>query len=370
MAASCAVKAFCTGPWVVHPAGHRAFGNQTTPEPHAESYKRPTVRLRGRSCLDVGQLSLSEMLKSNDLPSRIHPSEVDVVQRSLAGSDRGVWEQLLEQDGIEVCLAAGEPHSGTLTFKAEAELPGISLEMGADQLSYFQQRCQWDPYVVDVSVHNVRPGNEQEVPGNIFYFVVRAPPFADRDMVTQIVMCKSSNGDAYCTYCRSVDHPGYPAGKKGRIRAELCGNVVAFRRDPADPEHSSRMILITRQNFKLPFVPSWVVNLWAPSKLVDFVQRLRRSAKRRRGELRVGMQLPCAALFRVDRDARDSEDCSQEFSVASTECSTSPEQDVVPRRPKAEPAAAAPSEPGPGPQPAVEEVCATAGPCAVCAFLF
>jgi hypothetical protein len=242
-------------------------------------------------------MSLVEMLQCGDLPEHIAWGEVEVLSRAASGGDLGSWETLCSQDRVMVSKAATESRTSNVTFRVDAELPGVPIELAADQLCCFGERCRWDPYIVGTRVHAVRPASEQEVPANLFYYVVHAPPFADRDAVTQIVASKSSGGDAMFTYCRSVDHPGYPAGRMGRIRAHMNGTFTVIRRDPADPERSSRLMIISGQDIKLPFVPSWLVSYFMPSKLVDIMQRLRRAAQRRRAQVAQGASLPCEAFF-------------------------------------------------------------------------
>lgn len=97
------------------------------------------------------------------------------------------------------------------------------------------------------------------------------------------------------TYCRDVEDARYPAGMKSRIRGNLDGCLSAVRRDPKDPKHSSHFLLITRQDIKLPFIPVRFVNFWAPNKLYEFVQNLRRQCERKCVER---ARPPCAVMFR------------------------------------------------------------------------
>jgi hypothetical protein len=118
----------------------------------------------------------------------------------------------------------------------------------------------------------------------------------------------------------------------GRIRAHMNGTFTVIRRDPADPEHSSRLMIISGQDIKLPFVPSWLVNYFVPSKMVEIMQRLRRAAKSRQAQIAQGVPLPCEAFFRdvtaagqQKTDGRGWEDVeakNQRAAPSCNECST------------------------------------------------
>jgi hypothetical protein len=271
-------------------------------------------------------MSVTELLRCEDLAPRIEWAELDIIHRSLAVVEDHLWEHLHAQDGVSIMTAAGEPRSGVMTFRAVAKLPGVPLEVAADQLCNWTERCKWDPFIVDVETYDVRPGNAREPPSNVFYFGVHAPPFTERDMVTQIVAARSQEANAYYTYCRSVDHPAYAEGRKGRIRAHLSGTIAAVRRDEADPEKSSVLTLITRQDFKLPFVPVWFVNLFCPSRLVDFMRRLRGSSKRRLAAIAAGASLPCKDLFEapLPEKLRDADAACRSAKVDSGELTGEP----------------------------------------------
>mmetsp|Transcript_13190 Transcript_13190/g.34832 ORF Transcript_13190/g.34832 Transcript_13190/m.34832 type:complete len:410 (+) Transcript_13190:2-1231(+) len=291
-----AASAFCAGPWAVEPAGLRALGNEVSPTPRVEAAAGAPAPRPPRT-----DMRLCDLLKA-ELPARVHPSEIDVISAGLSGGDGGAWERLCSQDGVTVSLVAGEPRGGCVTLKAEASLPGVPVALAADQLNNFQQRTQWDEYCRDVKVHDIAAGDQgYAVAGQLMYFVLHAPPFSARDFVTQVVTMRSKSGDAYLTYTRSVEDEAFPAGRDGRVRARLDGCLVVVRRDPKDPENSSQMLMLTRQDIKLPFVPHWFINRFAPAKLTEFVQGLRTACQRK---LASRSFPPAEALFRGQGKAK------------------------------------------------------------------
>lgn len=320
---------FCAGPWAVEPTGLRALGNEVVPWPAFQQTQAAEPEL----CAPRGDLKLCELFKA-EVPNRVHANEVDVIRQGLASAEDDCWELLAEQAGVSVHLVAGEPRNGCVTLKATASLPGLPVELAADQLNNMQQRMLWDQYVRDVTLTDIPAGEKgYAVPGQCMYFVLHAPPFADRDFVTQVVTMKSRKGDAYLTYTRSIEHEAYPAGMKNRVRARLDGCMVAVRRDPKDPLNSSQMLMMTRQDIKLPFVPVWFINRWAPSKLADFVNDMRRRAESQRATRTAPPSLALFALFqREEEDERelataasgkdDASDDGSDASKASTQTPT------------------------------------------------
>mmetsp|Transcript_32387 Transcript_32387/g.69024 ORF Transcript_32387/g.69024 Transcript_32387/m.69024 type:complete len:351 (+) Transcript_32387:53-1105(+) len=265
--------------WIVESVGASALGNITEPEPGGvtssdNGLQCEAAHQQGPPDQDFSHLNLCDLLKCEDLPAYIHPSEVAIISDFASGINVGKWEELLVQDCHKVSRVKGDPLSGPITFMVESTLKGVPLALASDQCNNFPQRTAWDRHIHSVVLHDVQPGNTTSVPSNLFYFVLRAAPFQDRDFVARHILGTSTSGNGYFTYMRDTRHVAYPPGQKRRIRGSMPGCLNMIRRDPTDPENSCIFVNIVRVDLKLPFVPLWLVNTWAPMKYAAFTKSL------------------------------------------------------------------------------------------------
>lgn len=228
----------------------------------------------------------------------IHPDEFMLAADVLRSrDDASQWEVLSSspKTGFSLKRRAKEP-PGPVTIMIEATVKGIPMELAADVLSNFTRRSEWDKQQVNFQTHDDW-GCPASHANGLFYFSLHIPPLADRDFVNYFALARAADGSGYMTFARDGEHPSYPAGHEGRIRAQLHGNVMYMFRPPEDLG-SSRFVMITKQDIKLAVIPYWLINVCVPHELGRWKNRLQAQCELRLKQHRAsGSKFPLADLF-------------------------------------------------------------------------
>mmetsp|Transcript_125449 Transcript_125449/g.267845 ORF Transcript_125449/g.267845 Transcript_125449/m.267845 type:complete len:401 (+) Transcript_125449:71-1273(+) len=300
--------------WRVQPRGLAILGNKTT-----------VIDGHGFEGLSRGPPpagGIEAILAGGQSQRLIHQREVDLVAKALeGGDDSSKWIRLLgPTDGITVSRRAGESLHDAVTMKLEATIPGVPVQVAVSQGMNYDRRGEWDK-----QVHDFHSYDEWGYPGDhknsLFYFATHTPPLTDRDFLTYMVVAPATDGSGCVTFCRDGNHPAFPVGHKGRIRAEMRGCAAMISRDPDDPCGSSRFVFITKQDIHLA-IPNWMITWFFPGELRKYVGNLRKvcgtcyqQLQKEAGPGRY-VHLPLSDLFGASVDSDTSEDGDGSMAMA------------------------------------------------------
>lgn len=220
----------------------------------------------------------------------ITQQEIDLLQNVI---DEGPssWEEIKNDGKVSAHRYKNRDlFKGCLFGQLQAHLPDCSKELVAHSvvgITEGGERGKWDKQVFDFTVFPAPGGNE------IVHYKMNAPPFSIRDFACFQVLCRHREGGGSLAYMRAAADALVPASKD-KVRAHVYCIATEILDDPAG---GTRFKTTTVLDPAIPFLPSWVINMFIPMEFAKWISGLERHCAHLKSKDVLPASVPSAALF-------------------------------------------------------------------------
>lgn len=158
--------------------------------------------------------------------------------------------------------------SPLIMVRCDVQLPGITANECFQTIYDFELRKVWDKALPRLDVVE-----KIDQTTDVIYSMFKSPWGVDnRDFCQSRKYGTNVAGLDYAIYMVSIDHPDCPP-IKGNVRAHTYISGYTVKKDPADPENSCSMMIVSQVDIK-GLVPKFIVNSLAAKGPADWAAGL------------------------------------------------------------------------------------------------